>query len=111
MNYTLLAAVGVLVAVIVDVVVLHTVLVRRRAFWTAYAIMLFFQLIINGLLTGIPIVQYAPDAIIGWRVVYAPVEDLLFGFALILVTLSWWVWLGARARRAAGRRNRSGRVS
>ena len=28
------------------------VLLRRKAFWTAYAIMLFFQLIVNGLLTG-----------------------------------------------------------
>jgi lycopene cyclase domain-containing protein len=110
MTYTLLAAAGVLVALLVDVALLRTMLVLRRAFWTAYAIMLFFQLIINGLLTGIPIVRYAPDAIIGWRVVYAPVEDLLFGFALILVTLSWWVWLGARAPRAASRRDRSGRA-
>jgi hypothetical protein len=29
--------------------------------------------------------------------VYAPVEDLLFGFALVVQTLAWWVWWGRRA--------------
>ena len=42
------------------------------------------------------VVRYAPDAIIGSRIAYAPVEDLAFGFALVLVTLSVWVWLGRR---------------
>ena len=73
--------------------VLRTGLVRRSTFWMAYAIIVFFQLITNGVLTGIPIVRYDPAQIIGWRVVYAPVEDLLFGFALVLVTLSVWVRL------------------
>ena len=97
MTYTWLVVAGVLVAGLLDVVVLRTNLLRRKAFWTAYAIMAFFQLVTNGLLTGLPIVRYDPAAIIGWRIVYAPVEDLLFGFALILVTLSLWVRLGARA--------------
>jgi lycopene cyclase domain-containing protein len=34
--------------------------------------------------------MYSPDAIIGWRIASAPVEDLLFGFAL--VTLVWVLW-------------------
>ncbi len=62
--------------------------------------MLGFQLIVNGLLTGLPVVRYRADAIIGWRVAYAPVEDLLFGFALVLLTLTGWVGLGRRARTA-----------
>jgi hypothetical protein len=41
-------------------------------------------------------VIYDPAAIIGWRIAYAPVEDLLFGFAMVLLTLSVWVWLGRR---------------
>jgi hypothetical protein len=28
--------------------------------------------------------------------VYAPVEDLVFGFALVLLTLDLWVWWGRR---------------
>jgi lycopene cyclase domain-containing protein len=96
-SYTALALLGVAAAVLVDLWALRTKLLRRKAFWTAYAIMLFFQLVTNGLLTGLPIVRYDPDGIIGTRLVYAPIEDLLFGFAMILFTLSMWVWLGARA--------------
>ena len=88
---------GVLVAVLVDLAVTRTNLLRRKAFWTAYAILAFFQLVTNGLLTGLPIVRYDPARIIGWRLIYAPVEDLLFGFALILITLSVWVRIGAPA--------------
>jgi lycopene cyclase domain-containing protein len=96
MTYTLSAVLGVLAAVVLDLAVLRTALVTRRAFWTAYAIVLAGQLVVNGILTGLPVVSYDPVAIIGWRLVYAPVEDLLFGFALVLATLSAWVWWGRR---------------
>ncbi len=96
MTYTAAALLGVAAAVAVDLVVLRTRLVRRPVFWATYPIIIFFQLLSNGILTGRNIVRYDPDAIIGWRLVYAPVEDLLFGFALILLTLSVWVWLGRR---------------
>jgi lycopene cyclase domain-containing protein len=90
------AVLGVAGAVLIDLFVLRTRLVRRPVFWATYPIIIFFQLVSNGILTGRHIVRYAPDAIIGLRVVYAPVEDLLFGFALVLLTLSTWVWLGRR---------------
>jgi lycopene cyclase domain-containing protein len=95
-SYTLAAVLGVAVAALLDVVLLRTRLLGRKAFWTSYAIVLFFQLVVNGLLTGLRIVRYDRSAILGWRVVYAPVEDLLFGFAMVLMTLSLWVWLGRR---------------
>lgn len=96
MSYTLAASLGVLGVGLVDWYLLRTRLLRRRVFWTAYSIILFFQLLSNGILTGRGIVRYDPEAIIGWRVVHAPVEDLFFGFALVLLTLSVWVWLGRR---------------
>lgn len=99
MSYTALAFIGVAAALIIDLAVLRTRLATRRAFWVAYAIILLFQLITNGILTYRDIVRYDPATILGLRIVGAPVEDLLFGFALVLLTLSWWVWLG---RRAAG---------
>ena len=94
MTYTTLSFVGVAVVLLVDSALLRTGLVRRRVFWTAYAIVVCFQLVVNGILTGRRVVTYDPDTITGLRIVYAPVEDLLFGFALILLTLSVWVWLG-----------------
>jgi hypothetical protein len=38
--------------------------------------------------------MYRSGAIIGLRIAAAPVEDLLFGFALILSVLTLWVRLG-----------------
>jgi lycopene cyclase domain-containing protein len=102
MSYTVLAVVGVLVAVALDFAVLRTCLVRRRAFWTAYAIVLFFQLITNGWLTGRDIVVYSASDILGARLAYAPVEDLLFGFSMVLQTQAWWVWWGRRLTPAGG---------
>lgn len=105
MTYSIAVLLAVAAAVTVDLLVLRTRLLTRKAFWTAYGIVLFFQLIVNGLLTGLKIVRYDPATIIGWRIAYAPVEDVLFGFALVLLTLSLWVRAGRRAapttRRAA----------
>jgi lycopene cyclase domain-containing protein len=95
-TYTAAALLGVAGAVVVDLFVLHTRLVSRRLFWVTYPIIFGFQILSNGILTGRDIVRYDPAAIVGVRLVYAPVEDLLFGFALLLLTLSVWVWLGRR---------------
>jgi lycopene cyclase domain-containing protein len=95
-SYTAAALLGVAGALGVDLFVLRTRLVTRGLFWATYPIVVFFQLISNGILTGRDVVRYHPDAIIGWRLVYAPVEDLVFGFALVLTSLSLWVWWGRR---------------
>jgi lycopene cyclase domain-containing protein len=118
-SYTALAVVGVLVAVALDLAVLRTLLLTRKAFWVSYAIILFFQLLTNGWLTGRGVVRYDGGAILGgpdpvllgaWRVLWAPVEDVLFGFSLVLQTLSWWVFWGRRGvQRRPVRRPASGR--
>jgi lycopene cyclase domain-containing protein len=95
-TYTVAAALGVLGALAVDLLVLRTRLVAGRVFWATYAIVLAAQLAANGILTGRHVVRYDPHAIVGLRVAYAPVEDLGFGFALVLSALSVWVWLGRR---------------
>jgi lycopene cyclase domain-containing protein len=96
MTYTVASVLGVLAAAAVDLFVLRTRLLTRLVFWATYPIVFVFQLISNGILTGRKIVIYAPDAILGIRLVHAPIEDLLFGFALVLLTLSLWVWWGRR---------------
>jgi lycopene cyclase domain-containing protein len=105
-SYSLAAVLGVVGAVIVDLAVLRTRLVGRKAFWTAYAIVLVFQLVVNGLLTGLDIVRYDRSTIVGLRIAWAPVEDLLFGFALVTVTLSLWVAAGRGAARSTPRARR-----
>ena len=99
MSYTVAAVLGVAGAGAVDLAVLRTRLLARRLFWTSYAVIVVFQLAVNGVLTGRGVVRYDEGVILGPRVAWAPVEDLLFGFALVLLTLSVWVWLGRRGRR------------
>ncbi|MDP9093978.1 MAG: lycopene cyclase domain-containing protein [Actinomycetota bacterium] len=107
MNYTASATVAVAAAIVYDLIVARTNLLSRKAFWTAYAIILGFQLIVNGILTGLHIVRYDRHRIIGLRFIYAPVEDLLFGFAMVLATLTTWVLLGRRAVQTTPREAQS----
>jgi lycopene cyclase domain-containing protein len=93
-TYTAMVLIAIPAAVLLDLFGLRTRLVRRRAFWTAYAILFGFQLLVNGVLTGLRVVRYDPGTVSGLRLAYAPIEDLGFGFALILLTLSCWVYLG-----------------
>jgi lycopene cyclase domain-containing protein len=91
MSYTQIALVAVLIALLIDLFVLKTRLLLTALFWTSYAIILPFQLITNWWLTSRNIVMYNADAIIGLRIAAAPVEDLLFGFALVLAVLAMWI--------------------
>ncbi|HET8681178.1 MAG TPA: lycopene cyclase domain-containing protein [Micromonosporaceae bacterium] len=103
MTYTAAVLTAVAVALAVDLAVLRTRLVLRPVFWAMYPVMLFFQLLSNGVLTSRQVARYAPEAVLGLRIVYAPVEDLAFGFALVLLTLSLWVWWGRRGVDATTR--------
>ena len=110
MTYTQLGVIAVLLVSALDLWVFRTRLITRRVFWVSYAIIVFFQLVTNGLFTGFGIVQYDGDAIIGstspasgappfigdGRIAFAPVEDLLFGFSIVLLTLVLWVFWGRR---------------
>jgi lycopene cyclase domain-containing protein len=98
-GYTAASLLTILVAVVVDLFVLRTRILRTKAFWASYGIVFFFQLIVNGVLTGFGIVQYDPRVIIGIRLAYAPLEDLGFGFGLVTMTLSLWARLEHNARQ------------
>jgi lycopene cyclase domain-containing protein len=102
MSYTTLAVVAVVLALVLDRWVLRTRLTTTSTWWLSYAIVVGFQLLTNGWLTGRGIVRYDGDAIVGsgritflgdGRVAFAPVEDLAFGFALVLATCAVWVRL------------------
>ena len=101
MIYSDIAIAAVLVAVMVDLFIFKNSLLTRTAFWISYSIILPFQLLTNWWLThlradGKAIVMYDPDSIIGTRIASAPLEDLLFGFALILSVMGLWEFWGRR---------------
>ena len=91
MTYTQIAIIAVVFAIFFDLYITKVHIIKRKVFWSSYAIIIGFQLLTNWWLTSRNIVMYDPDVIIGLRIASAPVEDLLFGFALVLGTLSNWI--------------------
>ena len=96
MSYTQIAIMAVALAAALDLFIVRTRLHTRKAFWTSYAIILPFQLLTNWWLTSRNIVMYDRHRILGPRLASAPLEDLAFGFALILGVLALWVYWGKR---------------
>jgi lycopene cyclase domain-containing protein len=47
-------------------------------------------LLINGILTGVPIVTYNPEAIWGIRIITIPLEDLFYNFSLLGLYLTFY---------------------
>lgn len=101
MSYTVLALLGVALAIIFEKAI-GAKLFRSPNFYLAYSIVLFFQLITNGYLTGTGIVTYNESQIMGIRIANAPLEDLLFGFALVVLSMSVWSRLGQLGKAKIG---------
>lgn len=93
MIYSDIALNAVLLAVVLDLFFLKSQMMTRGIFWITYLLILPFQLLTNWWLTSNEIVMYADSEIIGRRLAGAPIEDLLFGFSMILLTLSAWDYL------------------
>ncbi|NDC12783.1 MAG: lycopene cyclase domain-containing protein [Actinobacteria bacterium] len=96
MTYTQFALLAVLVSVLNDRFVLRTRLTSKKSFWNAYGIMVFFQLLTNWWPTSRGIFIYDERFITGFRIAAAPVEDLFFGFSMILLSISLWIFWGRR---------------
>lgn len=109
MTYTQIGIAVVIAAIVVDVLILRTRLVTRKGFWVSYAIVLFFQLLTNGVLTRLEVFRYSDSMIVGsqpdagapsfignGRIAYQPFEDLLMGFSLCLLTCALWIFWGRR---------------
>jgi len=101
-EYTALAVLSVVGTVIAEVFWLRTGIFRRAQYWIAMAIVYCFHVLVDGWLTKLsaPIVIYDEGQITGVRVPWdIPVEDYLFGFSMITLTLMLWVRLGVQGDR------------
>lgn len=99
-EYTLAAALAAALVVLAEVAWLRTGLFRDRAYWIAMAIVLFFQVLVDGWLTKLsaPIVLYSAEEFSGVRFPWdIPVEDYLFGFALVTLVMLLWERAGRRS--------------
>ena len=90
LSYTQITVYALIITVFFDMFVTRNSLLSTMRFWLSYAIILPFQLVTNGWLTSREIVIYNAESIIGLRLAGAPVEDLIFGFAMILAVMSMW---------------------
>ncbi|MEB4208876.1 lycopene cyclase domain-containing protein [Mycobacterium sp. 94-17] len=100
LGYTLPAVLAVLLVCAMELAVLRTGLFRRPAYWLSMLIVLGFQIPVDGWLTKLssPIVRYDDRQLSGVRFPFdIPVEDFLFGFALVTAVLL--LWERQRARR------------
>ena len=93
LGYTLPAVISVVVVIALELGVLHTGLFRKPAYWISMAIVLGFQVPVDGWLTKLsaPIVIYNEKHTSGIRFPWdIPVEDFLFGWALVTAVLLLW---------------------
>ena len=102
LGYTVPAVLAVAAVCAWELAFLRTGLFRRASYWVALAIVLAFQIPVDGWLTKLsaPVVRYAPGQMTGLRFPWdIPFEDFLFGFALVTAALLLWEHQG---RRRAG---------
>ena len=96
MIYSDIALNAVFLAVVLDLFLLKSRMMTRGIFWITYFLILPFQLLTNWWLTSNEIVMYGLSDITGQRLAGAPIEDLLFGFSMILLTISAWEYFKIR---------------
>ncbi|MEI7913959.1 MAG: lycopene cyclase domain-containing protein [Mycobacteriaceae bacterium] len=97
LGYTLPAIVSVVAVCVLELAVLRTGLFRSTAYWISMVIVLGWQIPIDGWLTKLsaPIVIYQDKHTSGLRFPWdIPVEDFLFGWALVTAVLLLWVKQG-----------------
>ena len=88
-EYTIASLASVCVVVVLDRI-LKTGLMRRAEFWGLMAVMFGFKLIFNGYLTWRPIVLYGERFYLNIRFGTIPLEDFLFAFSMISLTVILW---------------------
>lgn len=94
--YTVTALVSVAAVVAIELLWLRTGIFRTARYWISMVIVLGFQIPVDGWLTKLsdPVVLYDEGEMTGWRVPWdIPVEDFLFGFGMVTLTLLIWVRL------------------
>jgi lycopene cyclase domain-containing protein len=101
LGYTVPALVAVVLVCVLELCVLRTGLFRKPQYWISMVIVFGFQILVDGWLTKLsaPIVIYDDQHTSGIRVPFdIPVEDYLFGFALVTAVLLLWERIGPRGR-------------
>ncbi len=104
-EYTVSVTAASAVTVVLDLWILRTRVLVDRRMPIVGALILFFMLLVDGWLTARPIVVYDDTYRAFPRLGSIPLEDFLYGFALVVLSLICWERAkNARAATAALRR-------
>ena len=80
-------------------------LLASRQFWVALGLSYCAFLVVNGILTAVPVVIYGPQAIWGIRVITIPLEDFFYNFSLLSLNfLLFRIFLDIGASKDSGYR-------
>lgn len=99
----MLAVLSVLLTLAVERWWARTGLFATAQYWLSMVIVFAFMILVDGWLTKLsaPIVLYDPGQIIGLRIPWdIPVEDYLFGFSMITLTMVLWIRRGRLPERS-----------
>lgn len=110
LGYTAPAVLAVIAVCLMEFGVLRTGLFRRAAYWISMIIVLGFQILVDGWLTKLsaPIVVYTERHTSGLRFPFdIPVEDFLFGWAMVTAVLLLWERELRRGRRLRDQREKT----
>jgi len=88
-EYTILAVISVFVTLFLDTFI-GTRVLRRKEFYVFFLVILLFKFVVNGYLTGTNIVMYNSRFFLGIRLTTIPLEDFLFGFSMVTLTIIFW---------------------
>ena len=106
LGYTLPAVIAVGVVIALELKVFRTGVFRTATYWISMAIVLGFQIPVDGWLTKLsaPIVLYNDRHTTGIRFPWdIPVEDFLFGWAMVTAVLILWQYQRKRYAKEADR--------
>ena len=88
-EYTILAFSSVFIAIAIDRITKINILKKAR-FYIFLLIIFGFKILVNGYLTATNIVMYNPAFFMGLRIGSIPLEDFLFGFSMVTMTIIFW---------------------
>lgn len=88
-EYTIISISSVFIAVLLNKL-LKAGLFKKIEYYVYLIFIMIGELIVNGLITGEGIVKYNSEFFIGMRIGSIPVEDFLFGFSMVTVTIIFW---------------------
>jgi lycopene cyclase domain-containing protein len=70
-------------------------LALRPLLWTAL-VLVALTLVFDNIMVGVGLVAYDDELILGVRLPIAPLEDLSYTIAAVLLVPALWTWLGPR---------------